>query len=98
MGTKPTNENLLQRLTRENEERRAEMVRGQQRYWQTFNIAGRFIGGCFFVAGFIVFASLLTHGEILGAVMGAVVAVLGILMMCAKPSRPDITKDHKTDL
>jgi hypothetical protein len=70
----------------------------QDKYWASFNIAGRVVGGCFFVAGFIIFASFLTQGEFLGAAAGVVVAVLGILMMCAKPSRPAITKDHKTDL
>ena len=74
------------------------MADRQDSYWTFFNAAGRFVGGCFFVGGFVLFLWSLTQGEIIGIVMSAIVSVLGILVICAKPSRPDKPKDHKTDL
>jgi hypothetical protein len=53
MAVKPTNENLLQRLTRENQERRAERYRGQRRHWQMFNASARIVGCSFIFVGVI---------------------------------------------
>ena len=74
------------------------MADWQDSYWTFFNAAGRFVGGCLFVGGFVVFLWSLTQGEIIGIVMSAIVSVLGILVVFAKPSRPNKSNDHKTDL
>lgn len=99
MPEKPTTENLLQRLTRENQERRAEMYRGQRRYWQFFNIVGRFVGIWFLVLGGILFLWTLTQKEWLAMCLtGFFGPVVGILLLCAKPYRPDLTEDDKKDM
>jgi hypothetical protein len=63
-------------------------------YWQAFNAAGRVVGGLFVLVGTIFLLCGLSGGGFLFAVPGLVVGALGTLMICAKPSRPDITKDH----
>lgn len=53
MAIKPTSENLLQRLTRENEERRLEMRRAHKLHWQIVNIGARVVGVGFILCGVI---------------------------------------------
>jgi hypothetical protein len=62
----------------------------QKTYWQVFNIAARFVGAGFVIVGGICFYYALSQGDVLAIVMIAVVAVLGFLMICAKPYRPDL--------
>ena len=66
MATKPTSENLLQRLTRENQERQLEIRRAHKLHWQIVNIGARVVG-CGFIFGGIIFSvwgvSLLLDGK-----------------------------------
>jgi hypothetical protein len=102
MPEKPTDKNMLQRLTRENQERRAAIramrYRGQRRYWQLFNIAGRFGGIWFLVVGGMLFLWTLTQNDWLAICFTALGPVFGILLLCAKPYRPDLPEDDKKDL
>jgi hypothetical protein len=59
-------------------------------YWRGFNVAGRFVGACFTIVGGIGFYYAFSKGDVLTMVVTAVVAVLGVLLICAKPYRPDI--------
>ena len=55
-----------------------------------FNFAGRFVGVGFIIVGGICFLYALSQGDVLAIVMIAIVPVLGILLLCAKPYRPDV--------
>lgn len=78
-------DNLLQRLTRENEERRA---KSQKTFWQVFNYLGRLIGVWFLVGGGIVFLYALSQKDLPAIVFTALAPISGILLICAKPFRP----------
>jgi hypothetical protein len=59
-------------------------------YWQSFNVAGRLVGACFVLVGAIFVIYGMTSGGAMFAVPGLVVAVLGVLLVCARPYRPDL--------
>jgi hypothetical protein len=58
-------------------------------YWRLFNVLGRIVGVLFTLGGAIFIIYGLTSASALVAVVGLVVAVLGILLVFAKPFRPD---------
>jgi uncharacterized membrane protein HdeD (DUF308 family) len=60
----------------------------QDHYWSFFNFAGRFVGVCFIIGGGVCFYYALKQGDVLAIVMTAIVAVLGILLICSKSYRP----------
>jgi hypothetical protein len=66
-------------------------------YWQGFNIAGRLVGTGFVIVGGICFLYAISQGDVLAMVMTAVVAVLGILLIFAKPYRPDLSKSASSE-
>ena len=66
------------------------MSNWRKTYWQLFNILGRIVGVLFVLVGGISFIHGLTSAGALIAVVGLVVAVLGILLVFAKPFRPDL--------
>ena len=103
MATKPTNENLLQRLTRENRERRLEIHRAHRTHWQIFNIGARIVGVCFTLAGFVIsvfgIIQLLDVNAVptselwmkaTNLIVGLVIFSLGILLVLARRYRPDL--------
>jgi hypothetical protein len=63
-------------------------------YWRGFNVAGRFVGAGFVIVGGIVFCYAVSQGDVLEMVVTGVVPVLGVLLICAKPYRPDIRDSH----
>jgi uncharacterized membrane protein HdeD (DUF308 family) len=65
-----------------------DMADTQKSYWKLFNVLGRFVGVCFALAGVIFVILGAAQQDSLIAAVGLVVAVLGVLMVCAKPSRP----------
>jgi hypothetical protein len=66
------------------------MSHWQKCHSQLFNIAGRFVGAWFVLGGVIFIIYGVTNGGALYVVPGLVVAVLGILLICARPYRPDL--------
>ncbi len=66
------------------------MSHRQKCHSQLFNIAGRFVGACFVLGGVIFIIYGVTKGGALYVVPGLVVTVLGILLICARPYRPDL--------
>jgi hypothetical protein len=64
------------------------MLRGP-RFWKIFNALGRFVGLGFLVVGSILALWGLEQREWLIAVPGIVVAILGCLLLVARPYRPD---------
>ena len=59
-------------------------------YWRFFNIAGRFVGTWFVVVGGILLYYAISHRDVLAIVLVSVCVVLGVLMLIAKPYRPDL--------
>jgi sugar phosphate permease len=61
-------------------------------YWQGFNIAGKIVGVLFALFGIIFIVYGATSGGATFVIPGLIVAVLGILLVCARPYRPDERK------
>jgi hypothetical protein len=81
---------LLQRLTRENQERRREKFESQEPHWQLFNFFGRLVGIWFLVLGGILFLGALFQKDWLVICFAAVFPICGVLLISAKPYRPDL--------
>jgi hypothetical protein len=63
------------------------MADSQKTYWSFFNLAGRFIGVCFGLIGLVFVIYGAASGGAVYLVPGLVVAVLGALLLMAKPYR-----------
>jgi hypothetical protein len=59
-------------------------------YWKFFNAAARVVGAGFCLVGAIVGISGAASRDPLAGVMGLVVVVLGLLLLSARPYRPDL--------
>ena len=59
-------------------------------YGKRFNALGRFVGLLFLVVGVICFFSAMAQDDAVGTVFAAIVAALGVLLLYAKPYRPDL--------
>jgi hypothetical protein len=57
--------------------------------WTIFNTLGRLVGAGFVLVGVIIFIFGLVRSDGLIAVPALVVAVLGVLLLCARPSSLD---------
>jgi hypothetical protein len=57
---------------------------------QRLNVLGQLVGILFIVVGGILFLYALSQGDWLAICFTAIVPVLGILFLFAKPYRPDI--------
>ncbi len=60
------------------------MSNSRKTYWQFFNIAGRIVGVVFTFGGTIIVIFSLRGGDAIGAVLGLIVAMLGVLLLFAK--------------
>ena len=58
-------------------------------YWKFFNAAGRIVAVGFVLGGAVILIYGAVQRDWLIAVPGFVVAVLGMLLMLARPYRPD---------
>lgn len=58
-------------------------------YWKIFNALGRVVGVGFILVGVIGFISGLVQRDGLIAVPALIVAVLGVLLLFARPYSPD---------
>jgi len=56
-------------------------------YWKIFNAVGRMVGAGFILVGAIVLISNVTN--VLVIVTASIVIALGVLLLCAKPYRPN---------
>jgi hypothetical protein len=61
-------------------------------YWQGFNFVGKIVGVLFILFGTIFVICGATSGGAIFLIPGLVVAVLGILLIFARPYRPDQRK------
>ena len=59
-------------------------------YWKVFNTLGKVVGVGFILVGVVVLISGAVQRDWLIGVAGFVVALLGVLLMLARPYRPDI--------
>jgi hypothetical protein len=73
-------------------------------HWQFFNFAGRLVGAWFVFGGVIFIIYGFASGGAEFVIPGLVVGVLGVLLILAKPYRPDLDdsakatdSDKKTD-
>jgi hypothetical protein len=57
-------------------------------YFRLINIAGRLVGGWFVFGGVIFIIYGIASGGALFVVPGLIIAVVGILLICAKPYYP----------
>lgn len=95
MGVGQTDENTLQRLTRENREsRKLRMVR----FWRVFGVLRIIWGIAFILIGGGVFIFALSQRNISMICFTTLGPVIGILLLCAKPPRPSTVQEHKPDL
>jgi membrane-bound ClpP family serine protease len=58
-------------------------------YWQGFNFVGKIVGVLFILFGTIFIVYGATSNGAAFVITGLIVAVLGILLVCARPSRSD---------
>jgi hypothetical protein len=58
-------------------------------YWQGFNFVGKIVGELFILFGTVFIIYGVTSNGAAFVITGLIVAVLGILLVCARPSRPD---------
>jgi hypothetical protein len=73
------------------------MADWRKTYWQIFNFAGRAVGALFTLVGVVFVIYGVTAGGALYVVTGLVVAVLGILLICARPYRPEPRDSASTE-
>jgi uncharacterized membrane protein YhhN len=66
-------------------------------YWKLFNLAGRFVGVCFFLGGVVFIIYGVSAGGALFVIPGLVVAVLGVLLFIARPYRPQSSDSSAPD-
>jgi len=66
------------------------MSNRETNYWRFFNVIGRFVGIWFLILGGGLFAWTLTQGDWLVICFTALAPIFGILLLCAKPFRPDL--------
>jgi hypothetical protein len=66
-------------------------------YWRSFNVLGRFVGIWFIVLGGILFFYALSQGDWLAICFTALGPIFGVLLLCAKPYRPDLHDSDSAD-
>jgi hypothetical protein len=66
-------------------------------YWKRFNALGRFVGVWFIVIGGIVFLYALSQGDWLAICFTALGPAFGVLLLCARPYRPDLRDLNSPD-
>ena len=69
----------------------------QKTYLKLFNLAGRFVGVCFFLGGVVFIIYGVAAGGALFVIPGLVVAVLGVLLFIARPYRPQSSDSSASD-
>jgi hypothetical protein len=65
------------------------MADTQTGYWKFFNALGKLVGVCFILGGIVILVFGATQRDWLIGVPGLIVAALGVLLLLARPYRPD---------
>jgi peptidoglycan biosynthesis protein MviN/MurJ (putative lipid II flippase) len=65
------------------------MKYSQSLHWKIFNVLGRIVGVGFVIGGLILAIYGLVSHDWLGVLMPSIMAILGILLIKAKPYKPN---------
>jgi hypothetical protein len=66
-------------------------------YWRFFNFAGRLVGAWFIFGGVVFILYGFASGGIVFIIPGLITTVFGILLIFAKPYRPDLRDSESAE-